>query len=79
MDLSMGWYLIVGSRDLRARVTAACGSFYMPFAFFALVPFAGTAEQLARRLMLIGHEGPPQRSALLRPRRAQISVVKLPS
>jgi hypothetical protein len=77
MDLSMGLYLIIGSRDLRARVTAACGSFYMPLAFCAVVPFEGTAEQLARRLMLIGHE--PQRPAPLRPRPAHISVMKLPS
>jgi hypothetical protein len=78
MDLSMGLYLIIGSRDLRARVTAACGSFYMPCGFCALVPYAGTTEQLARRLMLIGHEG-PQRAASLRPRRAHVSVLKLPS
>ena len=79
MDLSMGLYLIIGSRDLRARVTAACGSFYMPFGFCAFVPFEGTAEQLARRLMLIGHEGSPQRVAPLRAQRAQVSVMKLPS
>ncbi|HVZ00161.1 MAG TPA: hypothetical protein VHA35_11690 [Dongiaceae bacterium] len=58
----MALYLIIGSRDLRARVTAACGSFYMPFARCALVPFDGTAEQLARRLILLGSEHPPRRS-----------------
>jgi hypothetical protein len=79
MDLSMSLYLVIGSRDLRARVTTACGSFYMPFGFCALVPFEGTAEQLARRLMLIGHEGLPQRTAPLRPRRVPVSVMKLPS
>jgi hypothetical protein len=77
MDMVMGLYLVIGSRDLRARVTAACASFYMPLAFCAVVPFEGTAEQLARRLMLIGHE--PQRAVPLRPRRAPISVMKLPS
>jgi hypothetical protein len=65
----MALYLIVGSRDLRARVTAACAAFYMPFECCALVPFDGTTEQLARRLILLSHETPPRRRALLlRPR-----------
>jgi hypothetical protein len=58
----MALYFILGSRDLRARVTAACGSFYMPFDFCAVVPFDGTAEQLARRLILLSNEDPPRRS-----------------
>jgi hypothetical protein len=48
----MALYLIVGSRNLRARVTAACGRCYMPLECCALVPFDGTAVQLARRLLL---------------------------
>jgi hypothetical protein len=58
----MALYLIIGSRDLRARVTAACASFYMPFECCALVPFDGTAQQLARRLIMLNSEGPPRRS-----------------
>jgi hypothetical protein len=63
----MALYLIIGSRNLRARVTAACGSFYMPLECCALVPFNGTAEQLARRLILLSNEGPPRRRFHRRP------------
>jgi hypothetical protein len=52
----MALYFIVGSRDLRARVTAACSSFYMPFGCCALVPFNGTVAQLAQRLVLLSSE-----------------------
>jgi hypothetical protein len=58
----MAVYLVIGSRNLRTRVTAACGSFYMPCARCALVLFDGTAEQLARRLILLSNEDPPHRS-----------------
>lgn len=58
----MALYMIFGSRNLRARVTAACAAFYMPFECCALVPFDGTAEQLARRLILLSNETPPRRS-----------------
>jgi len=62
----MALYLIIGSR-VRARVTAACAAFYMPFECCALVPFNGTAEQLARRLIVLGSEGSRRSGDLIRP------------
>ena len=58
----MALYFVLGLRDLRARVTAACAAFYMPFECCALVPFDGTAEQLARRLIVVSDRSPPRRS-----------------
>ena len=54
----MGLYLVVAARDLRAVVSATCTAFYIPFDRLAVVSYAGSADQLARRLDLDRTGGP---------------------
>jgi hypothetical protein len=54
----MGLYLVVATRGLRAVVSATCSAFYIPFDRLAVIAYAGSADQLARRLDLDRSGGP---------------------
>jgi hypothetical protein len=54
----MSLYLVFATRDLRAAITSACTSFYMPFSRIAVLSYEGSADELARRLDLDRTGGP---------------------
>ena len=57
----MGLYLVVATGDLRAVVSTTCTAFYLPFDRLAVVSYAGSASELARRLDLDRTGGPGAR------------------
>lgn len=54
----MGLYLVLATSDLRMAVTATCTSSYVPWRRLAVVSYAGSAEELVRRLDLDRGGGP---------------------